>query len=155
MAMPLLRIITTEAVKKREGKGKEREDYEEEKIVGCGAFSDWNQLLLLWSCRLLVIIIFAVFFSSAKRANAGAAHGEEGASDAWFCGGQGFREADLFCAWERGGCWLGIHGMTKSIQEWVMEQVPESDQPHLSEMFKRQRRLKESLSPYAKGSIGF
>lgn len=43
----------------------------------------------------------------------------------------------------------------EEYQDWVMGQVPESDRPHLEEMFKRQKAFKESLTPVQKQALDY
>ena len=43
----------------------------------------------------------------------------------------------------------------EEYQDWVMGQVPESDRPHLEEMFQRQRAFKESLTPVQKQALDY
>lgn len=43
----------------------------------------------------------------------------------------------------------------EEYQEWIMGQVPESDRPHLEEMFKRQNAFKESLTPVQKQALAY
>lgn len=43
----------------------------------------------------------------------------------------------------------------EEYQDWIMGQVPESDRPHLEEMFKRQKSFKESLTPVQKQSLDY
>lgn len=43
----------------------------------------------------------------------------------------------------------------EEYQDWIMGQVPESDRPHLEEMFKRQKAFKESLTPVQKQALDY
>lgn len=43
----------------------------------------------------------------------------------------------------------------EEYQDWVMGQVPESDRPHLAEMFQRQKAFKESLTPAQKQALDY
>ena len=43
----------------------------------------------------------------------------------------------------------------EEYQEWIMGQVPESNRPHLAEMFQRQRAFKESLTPAQKQALDY
>ena len=43
----------------------------------------------------------------------------------------------------------------EEYQDWIMGQVPESDRPHLEEMFQRQKAFKESLTPVQKQALDY
>ncbi len=43
----------------------------------------------------------------------------------------------------------------EEYQDWIMGQVPESDRPHLAEMFQRQKAFKESLTPVQKQALDY
>ena len=43
----------------------------------------------------------------------------------------------------------------EEYQDWIMGQVPESDRPHLEEMFQRQKAFKESLTPAQKQALDY
>ena len=43
----------------------------------------------------------------------------------------------------------------EEYQDWIIGQVPESDRPHLEEMFQRQKAFKESLTPVQKQSLDY
>ena len=43
----------------------------------------------------------------------------------------------------------------EEYQDWIMGQVPESDRPHLEEMFQRQKAFQESLTPVQKQALDY